>query len=52
MMSYMVCMEDGEIVKKTRDGFESTEMYVLQTDFGIDWTTLTVGETFTAEADA
>lgn len=28
-MAYMVAMEDGEIVKVTADGFESTGMYVL-----------------------
>ena len=51
MMCYLVCMEDGEIVKKTATGFESTGMYVLPADEGIDWALLTVGGA-TAEADA
>ena len=29
MMSYLVSIEDGEIVKMTTDGFESTGMFVL-----------------------
>ena len=28
-MDYMVAMEDGEIVKMTADGFESTGMYIM-----------------------
>ncbi|NIP36871.1 MAG: hypothetical protein GWN18_18055 [Thermoplasmata archaeon] len=28
-MAYMVALEDGEIVKMTADGFESTGMFVL-----------------------
>ena len=28
-MAYMVSLEDGEIVKMTADGFESTGMYIL-----------------------
>ncbi len=31
-MAYMVAMEDGEIVKVTADGFESTGMFVLPID--------------------
>ena len=31
-MAYMVAMEDGEIVKVTADGFESTGMFVLSID--------------------
>lgn len=28
-MAYMVAMEDGEIVKMTEQGFESTGMYIM-----------------------
>jgi hypothetical protein len=31
-MAYMVAMEDGEIVKRTAEGFESTGMFVLPND--------------------
>jgi hypothetical protein len=31
-MSYMVALEDGEIVKMTASGFESTGMFVLPID--------------------
>ena len=31
-MAYMVALEDGEIVKMTANGFESTGMFVLPVD--------------------
>jgi len=31
-MEYMVAIEDGEIVKMTDNGFESTGMYILPHD--------------------
>jgi len=31
-MAYMVSLEDGEIVKMTADGFESTGMFILDMD--------------------
>ena len=31
-MAYMVALEDGEIVKKTAYGFESTGMFIVPVD--------------------
>jgi hypothetical protein len=31
-MAYMVALEDGEIVKLTAEGFESTGMFVVSID--------------------
>jgi len=31
-MAYMVSLEDGEIVKMTAEGFESTGMFIMDMD--------------------
>ena len=51
-MRYMVCLEDGELVKVTGKGFESTGMFLLPAEEALDWAEAVAEATPTAAADA
>lgn len=50
-MEYMVAIEDGEIVKMTDNGFESTGMYIVpQDEAPTTYETFSISDWFVAYA--